>query len=56
MNLRSLLGVELPVIQAPTAGVQGSALAVAVSNAGGLGLLPCATLGIDAMRKELAAT
>jgi nitronate monooxygenase len=37
------------------AGVQGSALAVAVSNAGGLGSLPCAMLGPDAMRKELAA-
>ena len=37
------------------AGVQGSALAVAVSNAGGLGSLPCAMLGPDAMRKELTA-
>ncbi len=37
------------------AGVQGSALAVAVSNAGGLGSLPCAMLTLDAMRKELAA-
>jgi nitronate monooxygenase len=55
MNLQSLLGVELPIIQAPMAGVQGSALAVAVSNAGGLGSLPCAMLGPDAMRKELSA-
>lgn len=37
------------------AGVQGSALAVAVSNAGGLGALPCAMLSLDAMRQELAA-
>ncbi len=36
------------------AGVQGSALAIAVSNAGGLGSLPCAMLGVDAMRKELS--
>jgi nitronate monooxygenase len=36
------------------AGVQGSALAVAVSNAGGLGSLPCAMLSPDAMRQELA--
>ncbi len=36
------------------AGVQGSALTVAVSNAGGLGSLPCAMLTLDAMRKELA--
>ena len=54
-TLQRLLGIELPIIQAPMAGVQGSALAVAVSNAGGLGSLPCAMLGPDAMRKELAA-
>ena len=42
MTLRQLLGTELPIIQAPMAGVQGSALAVAVCNAGGLGSLPCA--------------
>jgi nitronate monooxygenase len=35
------------------AGVQGSALAIAVSNAGGLGSLPCAMLDIDGIRKEL---
>jgi nitronate monooxygenase len=55
MTLQRLLGVELPIIQAPMAGVQASALAVAVSNAGGLGSLPCAMLGVDAMRNELAA-
>jgi nitronate monooxygenase len=37
------------------AGVQGSALAVAVSNAGGLGSLPAALLSLDALRAELAA-
>ena len=55
MTLQSLLGIELPIIQAPMAGVQGSALASAVSNAGGLGSLPCAMLSLDAMRSELAA-
>ena len=55
MTLQQLLGVELPIIQAPMAGVQGSALAVAVSNAGGLGSLPCAMLTLDAIRTELAA-
>jgi nitronate monooxygenase len=38
------------------AGVQGSALAVAVCNAGGLGSLPCAMLSLEGMRDELAAT
>ena len=54
MMLQTLLGIELPVIQAPMAGAQGSALAVAVSNAGGLGSLPCAMLNTDAIRSELA--
>lgn len=55
MTLQTLLGIELPIIQAPMAGVQGSALAVAVSNAGGLGSLPCAMLSLDALRNELTA-
>ncbi|MCC5874509.1 MAG: nitronate monooxygenase [Gammaproteobacteria bacterium] len=53
MTLQQLLGTDLPIIQAPMAGVQGSALAIAVSNAGGLGSLPCAMLSPDAMRREL---
>jgi nitronate monooxygenase len=55
MDFKELFGIALPILQAPMAGVQGSALAIAVSNAGGLGSLPCAMLGPDAMRKELAA-
>jgi nitronate monooxygenase len=55
MTLQELLGIEIPIIQAPMAGAQGSAMAIAVSNAGGLGSLPCAMLAPDAMRKELAA-
>jgi nitronate monooxygenase len=54
-TLQQLLGTELPIIQAPMAGVQGSALAVPVCNAGGLGSLPCAMLNLEAMRDELAA-
>ena len=44
MDLAQALGVELPIIQAPMAGVQGSALAIAVCQAGGLGSLPAAML------------
>ena len=55
MTLQDLLGTELPIIQAPMAGVQGSELALAVSNAGGLGSLPCAMLGPEALRSELVA-
>lgn len=54
MTLQELLGIDLPIIQAPMAGVQGSALAIAVCNAGGLGSLPCALLSRDVMRSELA--
>ena len=53
MTLTDLLGTELPLIQAPMAGVQNSALALAVCRAGGLGSLPCAMLGADALRAEL---
>lgn len=52
--LQELFGIDLPIVQAPMAGVQGSALAAAVSNAGGLGSLPAALLSLDALRDELA--
>ena len=51
--LTTLLGIKHPIIQAPMAGVQTSALAIAVSAAGGLGSLPCAMLSHDALRAEL---
>jgi len=55
MELHQSLGVELPVIQAPMAGSQASALAIAVCGAGGLGSLPCAMLDAQAIRREIAA-
>jgi len=55
MTFQRRLGIEVPIIQAPMAGVQTNPLAIAVSNAGGLGSLPCAMLGLDAMRVELTA-
>jgi nitronate monooxygenase len=55
MELTGLLGIDRPIIQAPMAGVQGSRLAVAVSDAGGLGSLPCAMLAPDGIREELAS-
>src|SRR5258708_6191883 len=53
-TLRDIIGTELPLIQAPMAGWQGAALAIAVSNAGGLGSLPCAMLTMATLRDELA--
>lgn len=54
-SLNDLLGTRHPLIQAPMAGVQGSAMAVAVSQAGALGSLPCAMLTPEAIRQELQA-
>ncbi len=54
-RLQTLLGIEFPLIQAPMAGVQGSALAIAVCNAGALGSLPCAMLSPQALQDELTA-
>ena len=51
---QKMLGLELPVIQAPMAGAQSSALAIAVCNAGGLGSLPCAMLTLEQVHAELA--
>jgi len=55
MELHRTLGVELPVIQAPMAGAQLSALTIAVCQAGGLGSLPCAMLDAAAIRREIGA-
>jgi nitronate monooxygenase len=55
MTAAELLEITLPIIQAPMAGSQGSALAIAVSNAGGLGSLPCAMLAPEALRREVKA-
>src|SRR3954468_13147175 len=55
IRLADLLGIELPIIQAPMAGAPASAMGVAVLNAGGLGSIGCATLGSEALRKELTA-
>ena len=55
MSLQDLLGIELPLIQAPMAGVQLHGLAAAVSNAGALGSLPCAMLDAAGLHKELQA-
>jgi nitronate monooxygenase len=55
MTLQKLFAIRLPIIQAPMAGSQGSELAIAVSNAGGLGSLPCTMLDPEGMRAELQA-
>lgn len=52
----SLLGLEIafPIFQAPMAGASGSAMAIAVAEAGGLGSLPCAMFDVARARTEIA--
>ena len=54
-RILDLLGIELPILQAPMAGATGSAMAIAVGLAGGLGALPCAMLSGEQVRAEIAA-
>ncbi len=53
-RLLDLLEIDVPIIQAPMAGAQGSELAASVSAAGGLGSLPCAMLTPASAREEIA--
>ncbi|MCK1790464.1 NAD(P)H-dependent flavin oxidoreductase [Pseudomonas violetae] len=54
-RILDLLGIELPIIQAPMAGATGAAMVIAASNAGGLGSMPAALLSTDQLREELKA-
>ncbi len=48
-----MLGVKMPILQAPMAGSSGPELAIAVVQAGGLGALPCAMLSADQIRSQM---
>jgi nitronate monooxygenase len=50
------LGLSVPLIQAPMAGVSTPALAAAVSNAGALGFLGVGAMTAEAARKAIAET
>lgn len=52
-RLLDLFGIDLPIVQAPMAGANGSAMVIAVAEAGGLGSLPCAMLDADKIRAEI---
>ena len=52
-RILDLLGIELPIIQAPMAGATNSSMVIAVCNAGGLGSMPAAMLSIEQLREEL---
>jgi nitronate monooxygenase len=52
-DLIDLLGISHPIIQAPMSGFSSPALVAAVSNAGALGSLGCATLPTHAAREQI---
>jgi len=55
MTLLELLQIDLPIIQAPMAGVSTPELAAAVSNSGALGSLGVGATDADGARKMIAA-
>jgi nitronate monooxygenase len=54
-RIQDLFGIDLPILQAPMAGVSTPEMAIAVSEAGGLGSLAVAQLTLEQARKDLAA-
>jgi len=53
MSLQRLLNIDTPIVQAPMAGVQNWELALAVSNSGALGSIPCGMLSPDQIVSEI---
>ncbi|AUZ46436.1 NAD(P)H-dependent flavin oxidoreductase [Pseudomonas orientalis] len=54
-RILDLLGIELPIIQAPMAGATTTAMVIAASQAGALGSMPAAALSIEQLREALTA-
>src|ERR1700693_420172 len=52
----SLIGTDIPIVQAAMGGATSPQMAAAVSNAGGLGMLALGWSPPDAMRAEIRAT
>lgn len=53
-RLLDLFRIDTPILLAPMAGSGGSALAIAVAKAGGLGSLPCASVSVEKTTEEVA--
>src|SRR5256886_3711871 len=51
-----LFGTEYPIWLAGMGGVSMAPLVAAVSNAGGLGVIGAATLGVEGLRREIRKT
>jgi enoyl-[acyl-carrier protein] reductase II len=52
-RVTAMLGVELPIVQAPMGWIARSQLASAVSNSGGLGIIETSSGELDAIRIEI---
>ena len=52
-RVQKMLGVEIPIVQAPMGWIARSALASAVSNAGGFGVIETSSGELDAVREEI---
>jgi enoyl-[acyl-carrier protein] reductase II len=53
-RITALLGVEYPIVQAPMGWIARSALASAVSNAGGMGIIETSSGALEDIREEIA--
>lgn len=53
-RITDILGIEIPVIQAPMGWIARSQLASAVSNAGGLGIIETSSGELDIIKEEIA--
>ena len=52
-RVTEMLGVELPIIQAPMGWIARSQLASAVSNAGGMGIIETSSGELDDVKEEI---
>ena len=52
-RILDLLGIDVPIIQAPMAGATTAAMVIAANEAGALGSMPAATLNIEQLREAL---
>lgn len=52
-RLLDLFQIEVPIVQAPMAGVQDVDIAIGAAQGGALGSLPCAMWGVDKAREQI---
>ena len=55
-RILDLLGIDVPIIQAPMAGATTAQMVIAASEAGALGSMPAAALSIEQLRAALSTS